>query len=211
MILDIHTHHPVPQPEGVVALRFSPDMEKTFRLQPYSLGVHPWDTVIDHDDIDWNKFERMARATEIMAIGEAGIDLGGKGGALFRQMNIFKRQIEISEILRKPLIIHDVKAHDIIIGLRRDLKPAQKWVIHGFRGKPELAMSLIKSGCYISFGEKFNPNALVAIPEDRILAETDESPLSIEEIIELISVAKDKDMKEVISANTKDFLNIRNF
>ena len=119
---------------------------------------------------------------------------------------MFKRHVELSESLRKPLVIHDVKGHDIIAGARRDLAPTQPWVIHGFRRKPEVAEMLLRAGCYLSFGEQFNADTLRATPEDRILAETDESPLDITEVIASLSAAYGKDLTPTIAENTMKIL-----
>lgn len=205
-ILDLHTHHGVPQPEGIAAIRFEGKETALDRNQLYSIGVHPWDSIRDLSETDWKLLEQMAMRPEIAAIGEAGVDLAGKGAALFKQLNLFKRQVELSERLGKPLVIHDVKAHDIMVGLRRDLKPAQNWAIHGFRGKPEVAAMLLRAGCYISFGEQFNRATLLSMPEDKILAETDDAPVDIERVISMISEVRDKDMTDVIAENTLKFL-----
>lgn len=206
MILDIHTHHPAPQPEGVISLRFSGADFQFHKTQKYSIGLHPWDSNAEVGADFWEKFESLAAAPEVVAIGEAGIDLNDKGAPMFRQLNQLKRQIEISENLQKPLIIHDVKAHDIICALRRDLKPSQAWVVHGFRGKPQLAEMLLKAGLYISLGELFNPDTALKLPADRLLAETDESPLSIREVIQKISNVRDEDTTEIIANNIKRIL-----
>lgn len=206
-LLDLHTHHPVPQPEGIVSLSFNGTEPELCKDQYYSIGIHPWDTAEEFSEEFWKKLEEIASRSEVRAIGEAGIDLAGKGAALYRQLNIFKRQVELSESLGKPLIIHNVKAHDMIVGLRRDLKPSQNWAIHGFRGKPEVAEMLLRAGCYISFGQQFNRAALLAMPQEFILAETDESPLSIDKIIENLSVARETEMKPVVAENLSVFLN----
>ena len=201
--LDIHTHHPAPQPEAVIAVSihdFNP-MEG----QKYSLGFHPWDTDEEITSEDWNKFEELASLSSIVAIGECGIDKL-KGAPLYKQMLVMKRQIEISERLGKPLIIHDVRAHDIIVGLRRDPKITQNWMVHGFRGKPSLAKMMTDAGIYLSFGEKFNPDTPSSIPHGMILAETDESALTIEEIIENLSRNMGRSMTEPIAKNTFNFL-----
>ena len=62
------------------------------------------------------------------------------------------------------------------------------WIIHGFRGKPQLAQQLLNKGFYISLGEKFNPETVSIIPVDRLLFETDESPLNINKIIDNITI-----------------------
>ena len=60
------------------------------------------------------------------------------------------------------------------------------WIIHGFRGKPQLAQQLLNNGFYISLGEHFNPQTVTIIPTNRLLFETDESTLDINTIIENI-------------------------
>lgn len=209
-ILDIHTHHAAPQPDAVVNIRLGGDFETPVLLnnQYYSTGVHPWDTLAEISDQEWNEFETLAVKTEIVAIGECGVDLTPKGGPLYRQLLVFKRQVEISERLCKPMIIHDVKGHDILVGARRDLNPKQNWAIHGFRRKPEVATMLLRAGCYISFGPEFNPDTLQSMPEDRILAETDESPVTISEVIDRLSETRGKDMTQIIAKNTRRFLSI---
>ena len=207
MVLDIHTHHAAPQPQGVIARIFDGETLVFNKDQAYSVGIHPWNTLTEVSDASWEKMVAAASLPQVVAIGETGIDLAGKGGALFRQLNVFRRHIELSETLGKPLVIHDVKAHDIIIGLRRDMRPTQNWAIHGFRGKPQVADMLLRAGCYISFGAEFNRMALLEMPEDLILAETDESPLTIGQVIARLSDVRDKDMTETIAANSQRFLN----
>ena len=57
--------------------------------------------------------------------------------------------------------------------LRRELKPGQRWVIHGFRRKPELARQLIDAGFDISIGTKHNIGVPAAVPAGRLFHETD--------------------------------------
>lgn len=206
MIIDIHTHHPAPQPEALISWRLKPGEEfRPVDGQLYSIGVHPWDTTSDIPEETLKYLEECAGMECVKAIGECGVDTL-KGGPMFRQLLVLKRHVELSEKLGKPLVIHDVKAHDVIVGLRRDLQPKQNWVIHGFRGKPTVAQMLLQSGCWLSYGEKFNPDALRATPSDRLLTETDESPLAIEEIIAFLSVAIGRDIRLTISENTTKFL-----
>lgn len=204
-LLDIHTHHPAPQPEAIISIpagEFSPAED-----QFYSVGIHPWDTMAAPTEEFWKALETAASRPDVLAIGECGVDTL-KGGPMFRQLQVLKRQIELSERLGKPLIIHDVKAHDVITGLRRDLMPTQPWVIHGFRGKPTVAKMLTDAGMYLSFGEKFNAESLQQTPADRILAETDESSLSITEIITVLSTAAGRDLTEEIASNTRAVLHL---
>ena len=80
----------------------------------------------------------------------------------------------LSEKNSLPLILHVVKAFPEIIALKKELKPRQPWIIHGFRGKPELAKELHRHGFFLSLGERHNPDAAAIIPAERLLLESDE-------------------------------------
>lgn len=209
-ILDIHTHHLAPQAEGVVSVGITDDfsMESLLANQLYSVGIHPWElgagASVGTEAL--RKLEECAKLPNVVAIGEAGVDLL-KGGVMFRQLNIFRKHVELSEWLGKPLIVHDVKSDDIICGLRRDLNPKQPWCIHGYRGKPAGAAALLKAGCWLSFGENFNPETLKSTPLNRLLAETDESKLTIQQIISALSEVVGCDLTDQIKVNSLKFCN----
>ena len=203
MILDIHTHKPAPYSEGVVSVT---DLSLPLpEGQACSVGIHPWNTAQPVTEEEFRRLEALAAMPQVAAIGECGVDLA-KGGPMFRQLQILKRQIDLSERLGKPLILHCVEGADIILGLKRDLQPAQTWVVHGFRGKPELARQLTDKGIMLSFGEKFNPDTVMSMPGNMLLAETDESVLTIREIIGALSVAANRDLTPEIAANTASVL-----
>lgn len=209
MILDVHTHRPAPYPEGIISL-MNPEtiLEENPKDgskdgQAYSAGIHPWNTATPVSEETWQWLETMAEDNRVVAIGECGVDLS-KGGPLYSQLLVLKRQIEISERVKKPLILHCVKTADIILGLKRDLQPSQPWIIHGFRGKPELMRQLTGKGIFLSFGEKFNPETVMAVPSDRLLAETDESALTITEIIGALSLAANRDLTPGIISLTSE-------
>lgn len=150
----------------------------------HSVGIHPWHTT----DVNISTIEQLntlATHPQVVAIGETGIDTL-KGAPIEKQIEIFSHHVALSEQHQKPLIIHCVKAFNEIIALKKQLHPTMPWIIHGFRGKPQLASQLINQGFYISLGEHFNPQSATVIPTDRLLFETDESTLDINTIIEKI-------------------------
>jgi TatD DNase family protein len=60
------------------------------------------------------------------------------------------------------------------------MRPSVPWIIHGFRGKPELAQQYLSRGFILSFGERFNPLSLAAsYASQAILMESDESTAGI--------------------------------
>lgn len=201
MIIDIHSHRNYPYPEGIICADAG-------RLEPmpgqyYSVGLHPWHS--PHDEAAYKSLLSSAADSAVLAVGESGIDKLC-GTPLYSQMLDFRRSFEVSEQCRKPLVIHCVRAHDIIISLKREFKPTMPWIIHGFRGKPTVARILIDQDIRLSFGELFNPLALKATPADMIFCETDESQLGIKEILLRLSEAKGEDLKQRIEENIlRDF------
>lgn len=208
MIIDCHSHRPYPAPEAIIST--SPIGFAPMTGQKWSVGLHPWHLDLFCDDSMrikeeiWVELVAAAADPAVAAVGECGIDIP-KGGLLATQMLAFRRQALLAERLRKPLVIHSVKAHDLIVGMKKDINPAMPWIIHGFRNKPTIAAIYLEAGCMLSFGEKFNPESLDITPSDRILAETDESPLSIGEIISRLERSAQKPLKELIICNSKIF------
>ena len=145
----------------------------------FSCGVHPWYSEDAQPQIEFLK--EIVSDFKIVAIGEAGYDKL-KGPNLITQKNIFEQQILLSEELGKPLIVHCVKAWDELLASHRLLQPNQPWIIHGYRGKPQLTKQLLKHGFYFSIGERFNQDSLKLIPIDRIFCETDVHEITIENV-----------------------------
>ncbi len=208
MIIDCHTHRNAPDPCAIIST--SPIGFLAQGSQLWSVGLHPWDLSLFcaenmriKDEI-WVELVAAAASPFVAAIGECGIDLS-HGGLLATQMLALRKQALLAERLKKPLIIHAVKAHDIITGMKKDLQPQQPWIIHGFRNKPTIAEIYLKAGCYLSFGEKFSPEALDITPTDRILAETDESELTIDSIIRRLEESVQKNLRDAIIENGKIF------
>lgn len=203
MILDIHTHKEAPRPEALVCV--APESFSPVEGQLYSVGIHPWEEADPAPRLD--ALAELASRQEVAAIGEAGLDLA-KGAPMYRQLLAFRRQVEISEEVGKPLIVHCVKTIDMIAGLRRDLRPSQPWVVHGFRGKPASAQQLLRCGCWLSFGERFNAETVRMVPADFLLAETDCSEKTIQQIIAALSEARQEDVAALAGANAARLLQI---
>ncbi|MDR3309003.1 MAG: TatD family hydrolase [Tannerella sp.] len=189
--IDVHTHNKN-IPVGTFAivsidltLRLSHDISYAKGVF-YSAGVHPW-----HPDVRMMPTVRaLAAMPEIIAIGETGLDklTAGKYSDFTRQRTLFIEHIHLSEEVAKPMIIHCVKSHNEIISIHRELKPKMPWIIHGFRGNQQIAKELLYEGFYLSFSIPYNKYALLsAWRNDRLLIETDDKPLSIDKVYELIA------------------------
>lgn len=184
-VIDCHTHA-VGSCDGIISV--PPDFSAFEPDKVYSVGIHPWSTSDDRE-INFRELEKAASADQVVAIGECGLDRL-RGASLDIQIDVFEKHIELSERLGKPLVIHCVRCSSELLALRRRYQPAQPWIYHGFRGKPELARQLADSGIYLSFGEKYNEDSLMTVPDELFLMETDDSPLTIRQIMELYPAKK---------------------
>ena len=204
MVLDSHTH--TSRPGAVVNIDPVSTAPRDLVLlddRYYTVGIHPWNAGC-YTPRDLATLRRLAASPRVVAIGETGLDSVHvayewvqKGNAkevvqahpdVKKQMELLKLHIELSEQLGKPLLLHVVKLYPEIIRLRNKLRPSQPWIIHGFRGKPGLAKDLLKFGFYLSYGERFNPESAGVTPPERMLAETDESRMPLEEIVAALPV-----------------------
>lgn len=181
-IYDIHTHDAARR-NAIVNL---PLLAGIPQEGIFSAGIHPWDTDrAGHQAEEW--LEKAAFSPAVAAIGETGLD-GLRGGPAERQMALLRLHAVLAEAAHKPMIIHNVRGTDHIVALHRELRPTQPWIIHGFRGKPQLARQLVREGFFLSLGERFNPDAAAEVPPERLLIESDESPLPIAEIAARVGV-----------------------
>lgn len=189
--IDIHTHN---KSEETAYAIFNSNGEPTTGCA--SVGIHPWD-VDDNWEERFRTIRELAKAPDITAIGECGIDRAHSGAGLELQTEVFRAHITLSEELKKPLIIHCVKAVDNIISQYKECKPQQAWIIHGFRGKPQQAEQLTRAGLYLSLGEHFNAESAKVIPADRLFIESDESNTPIEMIYATIAAARECSTEEL--------------
>lgn len=202
-LIDLHTHHK--DKEGNTFI-LNCTTEKTGDAENISIGLHPWEI-----DEDWaqrmQEISQVSSAENVKAIGECGIDKIASKATIKTQIEVLKAHIELSEQLQKPLILHIVKGHDIIMRLHKERRPTQAWIIHGFRGKPRQAQQYITEGFYLSYGIKFNKEALLCTPLERLFLERDEEKISLEifynYIAEILDIPVEK-LVATISRNCKN-------
>lgn len=151
--IDFHTHQ-VSSASDVVSVVDGRD----------TWGIHPW--------CAGEPFV-FPNLSDKLAIGECGLD-GTRGPSMERQMEVFLQHVRQSEEQGKPLIIHCVRALDILLRQRRELHPAMPWMLHGFRGKPQQLRSLLAADFFVSFGFHYNEESLRLCPTDRLMLETDD-------------------------------------
>jgi TatD family hydrolase len=136
--------------------------------------------------------EKMLRDFPSLGIGETGLDFSKKFTNRAEQEECFAAHLDLARELDRPVTVHCVKAWGRLIEILKE-HPAPRIVLHAFGGSAELIPELMKLNCWFSFGEAvMNPKAkraraaVVAVPADRLLIETD----SCGEPEKLIDVAR---------------------
>jgi TatD DNase family protein len=213
--IDIHNHGGKP-----VKGRFS--IENLMAHEPgipgsengiaYTCGIHPWHLTRENLDEQLKRVMLFSELPNVIALGEAGFDrLKGPDNDL--QRKAFDEQAAIAEKVSKPLYIHCVRAWDELLSSYKRIRPVKPWLVHGFRGKRELAMQLISKGMYISFWFEFimrpeSSDLVRKLPADRIFLETDGSGTDISFIYKKVACdlnMEENRLKEQIFSNFKCF------
>jgi len=193
---NMHTHRQEIRQDEIAIV--SVNVRKPFELCKsipifYSIGVHPW--YIDSNDYEaTNKLLDIARQfahnPEIVAIGETGLDkTTAKSVNDFSfQREFFIAHARLSEEVKKPLIIHCVKAWNDLLHFHQSIKPSMPWIIHGFRGKTTLANQLLNAGFYLSFSIHYNIDSLKAAwVKHRLFVETDDKDVDIRDVYQQVA------------------------
>ena len=188
IITDFHTHN-VEAKQSLISV--SPSKFTPKHGNVYSVGIHPWQVADDWQD-QLARLEQVAQHHQVVAIGETGLD-SLKGASLDLQQRVMQAHIDLAAELGKPLIIHCVRTSQQVLRLWRDNPQAHHvaWVIHGFRGNENVARDLLEAGFYLSFGLKFNPQAVAITPLDRLLVETDDDTTTgIDHVVQAVAQAR---------------------
>lgn len=163
-----------------------------------SVGIHPWFLSEDDCMLQFQWLDEMMLDPRTVALGEAGLDkLCDTPFSL--QLKAFRGVIERAETHGFPLFIHCVKSFNEVIALKKEYRPKQPWIIHGFRGKKELALSLQSQGFYLSFGEKYQSEAMKTVATERLLLETDDSLVDICELYRRAAAVRGIDTNKLVA------------
>ncbi len=213
LFLNLHTHQ-TKQAMGVVAIQSISLSESTFlampKTKPISIGIHPWYGKLAELSTYMKYLTVLAKQDNVKLIGECGLDKL-QSEPMASQIQLLEAQMDLAEQLKKPLILHCVKAFDELIALKKKMNPSVPLIIHGFAKKKELAVQLINQGFYLSFGAAVLTSEALAATLQQLDApfflETDDAQIDIEaiytKVAELKKITVDE-LKDVIFANWKN-------
>jgi TatD DNase family protein len=144
-------------------------------------GVHP------HNAKDWNNdvaaaIRKQAMLSEVVAIGECGLDFDRDFSPRPVQESCFRAQLDLAIELQKPLFLHERAAFERFIAVLSDYEnKLPKGVVHCFTGTLKEAKTYLDKGFYLGitgavtderrFGHL--KEVLRYIPSDRLMIETD--------------------------------------
>lgn len=195
---DIHTHRGV-EADGFRIISCSPDDFAPCPGQWYSVGVHPWSLRGEVSQEVWERLQAAVAHPQVLAVGEAGLDKLAEAPMVLQEM-AFIRQAKMADAAGKPLVVHLVKATEDLLRLKKELKPRVPWIVHGFRGKVQLAGELLRHGFHLSFGAKFQAEAVRAVPLSRLFIETDECPVPVAGIYAQVASARQIPLADLCEA-----------
>lgn len=192
--IDIHSHRSYPEP-GVFRIYndFLDNRQEVDYNGPKSTGIHPWHisgatdpVVVEKNLTEALKFEN------VLFVGETGLDRYRQTD-IGLQTEIFRIHLDVAEKIKKPVILHCVRAFDELFRIREEVRPFQSWIFHGFNSSPEMARTACSMGIHISIGERLAKNRkkleaiLENVPLSAIFMETDDGDLSIAGLYELVA------------------------
>ena len=145
----------------------------------HTCGRHPHDASGFDHAVDPDRIREHVSSGAV-AIGECGLDYHYDNSPRDVQRRVLDAQLELAGELGRPVVIHTREAVDDTMAVVRSAGTAGvTGVLHCFGGPRELADAAIEAGWYVSFSgivtfRKWSDDDLVrAIPEDRLLVESD--------------------------------------
>lgn len=145
-----------------------------------TVGVHPHDAT-SLDDAAFEELEALARAPEVRAVGEIGLDYHYDHSPRDRQQEVFRRLVGLARSVKKPIVVHTRSAaEDTLRVLEEEGAKDVGGIIHCFSEDRAFAARALDLGFVVSFSGIVTFKSAVAIqevarwaPADRILVETD--------------------------------------
>jgi TatD DNase family protein len=176
MVLTIGTG----SPEGS-SIEKTIDLIEEHELFCAGIGVHPHDARTATDAY-WKRMERWAEHPKVVLWGEIGLDYHYDLSPRETQREVFRKQLQMAQVLEMPISIHCRDAWpDLIEILRREWRAEERGgIFHSFTGNRDQALECVNLGFMVSFSGMVTfrkadslRDAARAVPLDRILIESD--------------------------------------
>ncbi len=151
------------------------------------VGIHP-NHIAEMNPSDWDALVELARLSEVVGIGESGLDRHWDKTPFPLQEEYFARHLALARACGKPIVIHNREADADTGRMLRDEFDRHgpiRGVLHSCAADGTTVQACLAMGLHISFSGMVtykNAEAIRAlaagVPEDRLLIETDAPYLS---------------------------------
>ncbi len=149
-----------------------------------AVGLHPTEAEAFDEDVRV-RLRELSQHPKVRAIGESGLDYYWDAASSEKQYQALDFQAELAEERGVPLVFHvrskqgeDQAERELVAWLA--FNRPKRFVLHAFGGHPELARVGLELGGAFSFAGNLTykknealREAARALPEDRVLVETD--------------------------------------
>jgi TatD DNase family protein len=168
----------------IPSIRAALDLADRFQGVYVMAALHPSETK-DATEQDFEEIERLARDSRVVAIGETGLDYYWDRSFDARQQEFLRRHIRLAEECDLPLVFHNRESSDDLVAIvkeeqARSHRPERiRGVFHCFGGTTGFAREVMDLGFHVGLGGTLTfknggvPDAIVDIPLDRVVLETD--------------------------------------
>ncbi|MEM1041090.1 MAG: TatD family hydrolase [Bacteroidota bacterium] len=194
-------------------------------------ALHPSE-VKDATDADFAEVEALCDRPEVVAVGESGLDYYWDRSFNAKQQAYLRRHARLAVRRDLPLVLHnrDEKGSDAasrdLVDILREVKTEPggerlRGVFHCFGGPPWLAEAVLDLGFHVGLGGTLTfknggvPEAIDAVPLDRIILETDapylapvphrgkrNEPAYVRLVAEKLAAVRSIEVEEVEAATT---------
>ncbi len=146
-----------------------------------AFGIHPWRLNEDISEDTLLQLDRILEGNPRATIGEVGLDKVRRPHVdMVYQRKIFDGHLSLAREHQRLISVHCVRAVGALLEALQH-HHANKVLVHGWQGPPEIVPTLVRLGCYFSLGirQLQRPNILqqlAVIPPHRFLIESDGEP-----------------------------------
>jgi TatD DNase family protein len=151
-----------------------------------AVGIQP-NYIAETKDGDWDCVVALTQRPRVVALGETGLDRHWDYAPFDMQQDYFDRHLRLSQETRLPFVVHMRDCEEDILLMLREARGRGPLagVMHSFTGTAAGAAECVQLGLYVSFAGMVTykkstelRDVAAAIPDDRILIETDSPYLS---------------------------------
>lgn len=192
-------------------------------------GVHPHHAA-ELDEAALQELASLAAQTEVVAVGECGLDYFRNFSPHAAQVAAFRRQLDLAVQLRKPVFLHQRDAHEEFLSILREYgSRLVGGVAHCFTAGAEEARAYLDLGLYIGITGWISDErrglhlreVVRTIPAERLLIETDgpyllprdlkpkpqsrrNEPMYLPHVLQAVAAARGQSPQELASLTTRN-------